>query len=53
MRRLVAIIVAACALAFSITVLPGCGDDVKKVRTVETQKESQPEMVSPGEPIVE
>ena len=53
MRRLVAVIATACALAFSIAVLPGCGDDVKKVKTVETQKESQPEMVSPGEPIVE
>ena len=53
MRRLIAVIVATCALVFAFTALPGCGDDVKKVEKTETHTESQPQMVSPGEPIVE
>ena len=53
MRRLIATIAVVCVLAFSFSVLSGCGDDVKKVKKVETHKESQPEMVSPGEMIVE
>jgi hypothetical protein len=36
-----------------LSTLPGCGDDVKKVQKTETHRESQPEPVSPGEPIVE
>lgn len=53
MRRMIAIIAVTCVLAFSFAVLPGCEDDVKKVKKVETHKESQPQPVSPGEMIVE
>jgi hypothetical protein len=31
----------------------GCGDDVKTVTTHEEKRESEPEMVSPGEMVVE
>jgi hypothetical protein len=31
----------------------GCGDDVKTHRSVEQQHESPPQMVSPGEEVVE
>ncbi len=53
MRRFLSLIAVTCILAFSLAALPGCGDDVKKVKKVETHKESQPEPVSPGEMIVE
>ena len=33
--------------------IAGCGDDVKKEQKIEMEKQSEPEMVSPGEPIVE
>ncbi|MFQ5490974.1 MAG: hypothetical protein ACE5GE_09660 [Phycisphaerae bacterium] len=41
------------AAAFVICDTPGCGDDVKTVTTHEQTHESEPQMVSPGEPIVE
>ncbi|MFH0983548.1 MAG: hypothetical protein V2A79_18695 [Planctomycetota bacterium] len=53
MRRLLAVITAVCVLTFPFVMLSGCGDDVKKVSTVERHHESPPEPVSPGEPIVE
>ena len=53
MRKLITILAATCALALTITLLPGCGDDVKKTQKIERYEESQPQMVSPGEMIVE
>ena len=53
MRKLIAVVIATCALTFAFTALSGCGDDVKKVEKTETHRESQPQMVSPGETIVE
>ncbi|MCP4589876.1 MAG: hypothetical protein GY842_03970 [bacterium] len=53
MRKLIAALAAVCVLTFSFAAISGCADDVKTVKKVETQRESQPQMVSPGEPIVE
>ncbi len=53
MRKLIVILAVVGVLAFAFAALPGCGDDVKTVKKVETHRESQPEMVSPGEPVVE
>jgi hypothetical protein len=53
MRKLVALLVIVGVLAFPLVAISGCGDDVKKVKKVERHRESQPEMVSPGEEIVE
>ncbi len=53
MRRFIAVLAVASALAFAVATVPGCADDVKKVKKVETHQESQPQMVSPGETIVE
>lgn len=50
-------LVSSLALAAFVCVLcggvTGCEDDVKKTEKIETTKQSEPEMVSPGEPIVE
>ena len=40
-------------LAAACLVVTGCADDVKTVTTHEQTHESEPQMVSPGEPIVE
>lgn len=53
MRRLVSsmlVIVAGLVLCGGVN---GCADDVKKVTTTEQTHQSEPEMVSPGEMVVE
>jgi hypothetical protein len=47
-KLLSTLVLAAVAVAFT-----GCGDDVKKEQHIQMEKQSEPEMVSPGEPIVE
>ncbi|HUU83735.1 MAG TPA: hypothetical protein VM243_09545 [Phycisphaerae bacterium] len=53
MRKLISsVLVIAAAVVFCGGV-SGCSDDVKKVETIEQTHESEPEMVSPGEMVVE
>ena len=53
MRRVIfSILVVVAAVVFCGGV-PGCSDDVKKVETHEQTQESEPEMESPGEMVVE
>lgn len=45
---------AACVLALTMAVMfTGCRDEVRTETTIEIHRESPPEMVSPGEMIVE
>jgi len=51
MKRVLTSILAA-VLLVGLVGLTGCGDDVKRVKKVETHHESEPVPVAPGEPVV-
>ena len=51
-RMLSAVMLVAVTVVFC-GAIAGCEDDVKKTTKIEQTKESEPQMVSPGEPIVE
>ena len=53
MRRLIALLVVAGVLWLPLAAISGCSDDVKTVKKVERHRESPPQMVSPGEEVVE
>lgn len=53
MRRVISSILVVVAAVVFCGAVPGCSDDVKKVETHEQTHESEPEMESPGEMVVE
>jgi len=53
MKRYVRLVALLAASVIGLCVLVGCEDDVKRVKKVERHEESAPEMVAPGEPVVE
>ena len=52
-KRLISTFILLVVAAVFCGGITGCGDDVKKEYQHEQKHESEPEMVSPGEPIVE
>jgi hypothetical protein len=53
MRKVLGSILVLAAAVVFCGGITGCSDDVKKVETSEQTHESEPEMESPGEMIVE
>jgi hypothetical protein len=53
MKRILSLVAAVAILAAGFVALAGCEDEVRTTKKVERVEESPPEMVSPGEPIVE
>ena len=53
MRTTTRLLTLGLAAAFVIAWLAGCGDHVKTVKKSERIHESPPEMVSPGEEVIE
>ncbi|MHC4090434.1 MAG: hypothetical protein ACYSUQ_09090 [Planctomycetota bacterium] len=52
-RKTLSMVVLIAVAAFIFGGAAGCEDDVKKTSKIEQTKESDPQMVSPGEPVVE
>ena len=52
-RKLISTFLLLAAAVFIVAPITACGDDVKKVEQIEQTHESEPEMQSPGEFVVE
>ena len=53
MRKTLSVLTSVFVLVVVIGPLAGCGDDIKTVKTIETQQQEPVRMVSPGTEIVE
>lgn len=53
MRKTLSVLASVVIFTVAIGALAGCGDDLKTVKTIETQEQEPVRMVSPGTEIVE
>lgn len=53
MRRTLSVLASLLLAVSAIGALAGCGDDLKTVKTIETQEQEPVRMVSPGTEVVE
>ena len=53
MRKTLSVLASLLTCASAIGALVGCGNDLKTVKTIETQEQEPVRMVSPGTEVVE
>lgn len=52
-RKLLALLIAAAPVAMILSLTTGCEDKVKTYKKTERVEESEPQMTSPGEEVLE